>query len=201
MNAVAEPAGLFGAMVPVFGVATVGLPAARLRGPRPQEAAMTGQFRECLGSYWAAGLWSPPSEALDQWQQRIRGLNRGWRYSMEENFWAGMEGCPGAHGTATVDDGPSAVGRAVRPLGDRRDPTFNLFTRARVPYPAPRQPGYCLSISTSTSLLSIVIVRTLDMGKEEINAPLPPHGHARAAGTPHGAKTFDLRSPMFLFGP
>lgn len=78
---------------------------------------------------------------------------------MEGNFWAGMEGCPGAHGTATVDNGPSAVGRAVRPLGDRRDPTFNLFTRARVPYPAPRQPGCCLSISTSTSLLSIVIVR------------------------------------------
>lgn len=36
MNAVAEPAGLFGAMVPVFGVATVGLPAARLRGPKRQ---------------------------------------------------------------------------------------------------------------------------------------------------------------------
>lgn len=59
---------------------------------RPQEAAMTGQFRECLGSYWAAGLWSPPSAALDQWQQRIRGLNRGWRYLLDGRELLGGNG-------------------------------------------------------------------------------------------------------------
>ncbi|KAK0378891.1 hypothetical protein CLIM01_03728 [Colletotrichum limetticola] len=116
----------------------------------------------------------------------------------EGNFWAGMEGCPEAHGTATVDDGPSAVGRAVRPLGDRRDPTFNLFTRARVPYPVPRQPGYCLS---QLRLLFLPSSSSKPWTWEKKRSMLLPMPRARRRYATHGAKTFDLRSPLFLFGP
>ncbi|KAG7042997.1 hypothetical protein JMJ77_0003292 [Colletotrichum scovillei] len=76
IGAVAEAAGPFGAVVPVL-VATVGLLAARLRGPQAPRGSGDWTVQRMPGLLLGIRILV---FFLNQWQQRIRGLSRGWRW-------------------------------------------------------------------------------------------------------------------------
>ncbi|KAI3551574.1 hypothetical protein CSPX01_00916 [Colletotrichum filicis] len=204
--AVAEAAGPFGAVIPVFGVATVGSLPARLRGPQAPRGSGDWTVQRMPGFLLGTRILV---SFLDQWQQRIRGLSRGWMYSKPGKGISGWEWKAAQEPTAPRR-WTTALRRSAVRFGLWAIDATPLLTSSTGPGYLTQHPGSQDTASLNfTSLLTIVIVKvrfiaiwrttaqkstylcsnisslqrilrfprfspeTLDMGKEEINAP--PH--------------------------
>ncbi|KAK1527557.1 uncharacterized protein CCOS01_07819 [Colletotrichum costaricense] len=184
---VAEAAGPFGAVIPVFGVATVGSLPARLRGPQAPRGSGDWTVQRMPGFLLGTRILV---SFLDQWQQRIRGLSRGWMYSKPGKGISGWEWKAAQEPTAPRR-WTTALRRSAVRFGLWAIDATPLLTSSTGPGYLTQHPGSQDTASLNfTSLLTIVIVKTLDMGKEEINAP--PHA-TRAPPVRHTRRK-DLRS-------
>ncbi|KAK1503328.1 hypothetical protein CTAM01_04640 [Colletotrichum tamarilloi] len=199
--AVAEAAGPFGAVIPVFGVATAGLLPARLRGPQAPRGSGDWTVQRMPGFLLGTRILV---SFLDQWQQRIRGLSRGWMYSKPGKGISGWEWKAAQEPTAPRR-WTTALRRSAVRFGLWAIDATPLLTSSTGPGYLTQHPGSQDTASLNFDFSSYHRHRQTFPPRpwtwEKKRSMLLPMPRARRRYAAHGAKTFDLRSPMFLFGP